>query len=434
MAGEKGKTFGNEAGSAARRGSRSLGDVIVFLIKLFGYFILGTICFFLVVLLFVGGFLAIGYFPLKDFVLTGGTQNLLAWGTLIFFILVPMIGVITWIIRRIAKIRKGSKMLRLGFIACWIVGWICISFLFASVSKDFRESSQVLEQEVYLSNPGVKSLEITTIAPGQRFTRNSWTDFQPFDNDDQDTAYVRNIEVHIARSTNDSFRVTMTKMASGYKPNYADTLASMINFNAAQKDSQLVIDRSIAVNKTDKFRNQYVILTIYVPVGKQIYINRNVGWPSRVRFEGPWSREWEDIRFENIEHGWDEGEWYTMTKDGLYDSQNRPADRYKREQMRIDEDGINMRSGNQRVKIDSNGIMIETYDEDNGTYRYEKAQPKNRIDSMEINVIKERQRYNDSLKKEKDKIDRLLNNGDKKEDGTAMITALPTHDPMIFLN
>ena len=123
-----------------------------------------------------------------------------------------------------------------------------------------------------------------------------------------------------------------------------------------------------------------------------------------------------------------------MTKDGLYDAQNRPANRYKREQLRIDEDGINVNGGNRRVKIDSNGILIETFDDENGTYRYEKAAPKNKIDSMEINLLKEKKRYNDSLKKEKDKIDRLLNNGDKKEDGTALISALPAHDPMIFLN
>ena len=36
------------------------------------------------------------------------------------------------------------------------------------------------------------------------------------------------------------------------------------------------------INKTDKFRNQGVILTIYVPVGKQIRVNKNVGWNNNI--------------------------------------------------------------------------------------------------------------------------------------------------------
>lgn len=424
LAGERGRAFGADAAVVAKRGSRSFGDIIVFLIKLVGYFILGSICFALIVALFVGGFWAIGFFPLKDYVLKGGTQNLLAWGTLIFFILVPMLGIITWIIRRLAKIRKGSKLLRLGFISMWIAGWVFVSCLFASIAKDFRHSSRIIEQEVYLSNPAVKSLEITTLAPGQRYTRNSWSNFEPFDNADEDTAFVRNIEVHIARSANDSFRVTMTKMARGYKQEYADTLAALINFNAIQKDSQLVIDKSIAINKKDKFRNQRIILTVYVPVGKQIYINQNVGWSSEVKFDGPWSRDWEEIQFENIEHGWDEGVRYTMTKEGLFDEEGKPADSYKRDRT--------SNNSHQKVIVDQDGVKIQVDDEDdNGSYRYDKTQPMNKFDSMKMILLQQEKRFNDSLLKEKHRIDSLLRKG-KTDDGTAF--NIISHDPTIFLN
>lgn len=429
IAGEKGRAFGTEAGSAVRRGSRSLGDVIVFLIKLFGYFILGCICFALVVALFVGGFWAIGYFPMKDFVLKGGTQNFLAWGTLLFFIVAPMIGVITWIVRRLAKIRKGSKLLRLGFIAMWIAGWIFVSFLFASLSKDFRQSSQIIEQNVALSNPAVNSLEVTTVAPGQQYSRNNFSDFNPFDNADEDTAFIRNTEVHIARSSNDSFRVTITRLARGYKQNYADTLAALINYNVVQKDSSLVIDKAIAINKKDKFRNQHVILTIYVPVGKRIYVDQNVGWSNDIRFEGPWIHDREDIQFEHIEHGWGEGEWYTMTKDGLFTQDGKRADRYRAEQ----DDNGDSDDGSQEVIINNNGIKIRVdKDKTTGIYRYDSAHPVDKFDSLKINILNEEKKYKDSLKKEKDKIDKLLNKDNKDDNGTAFTSV--SNDPTIFLN
>ncbi|MEJ7588279.1 MAG: PspC domain-containing protein [Ferruginibacter sp.] len=89
---ERGKTFGAEAGSFARRGSRSLGDIIIFLFKIFAYFILGCFAFAFVVGLFAFGILALGLFPMKDFLLRDGWQNAFAWGTLIFFIAIPIIG------------------------------------------------------------------------------------------------------------------------------------------------------------------------------------------------------------------------------------------------------------------------------------------------------------------------------------------------------
>ncbi|MEJ7611041.1 MAG: PspC domain-containing protein [Ferruginibacter sp.] len=433
FAGERGKTFGAEAGSAAKKGSRSLGDIIIFLVKLFGYFILGTICFALVVALFVFGIMAIGVFPMKDYLLTEGWQNALAWGTLIFFIITPMIGVITWIIRRVAKIRNGSKMLRFGFSAMWILGWVCVTFLFASLAKDFRVSSAINEQEVYLSNPAVSSLELTTLTPGQRFSENRWFTMDPFEGPDEDSAMVRNVSVHIVQSPNDSFRVTMIKLACGRTKRFADTLASSINFNARQQDSSLIMDKGIVITKDNKFRNQRVIMTVYVPVGKQIKVHGNVGWSRDVKFDGPWSRDWENVEFENLEEGWDEGRWYTMTKDGLYTADGKPADAYKRERVNIDSDGIDINNGNQEVIINSNGIKIRVDREgENGTYRYENRAPQSKPDSVRVIPGNKEQRFKDSLKREKEKIDRLLNKTADNAGGTAAV--MPAHDPMIFLN
>ena len=436
VAGDRGRSFGNEAGSAARRGSRSLGDVIIFIVKLFGYFILGTVGIALIIALFTLGIASIGLFPLKDFLLTAGWQNALAWGTLLFFIIVPIIGVITWIIRRIAKVKKGSKMLRLSFSAMWTLGWFCIIFLMASVSKDFKHASNMNEQEIGLINPGVNSLELTSLSPGQRFSRNRWFSMAPFDNTGEDTAFVRNVEIHIAKSTNDSFRIALMKFASGRTRRYADTLASLINFNAVQNDSLLIIDKAIAINKTDKFRNQRVIITVYVPVGKQIRIHDNVGWQHNIKFGGPWSNDWDNVEFENVENGWDEGIWYTMTKDGLYTLDGKPADSYKRGKKEIDEGEGNVQDGDQKVIYDKNGIKIQVDNDDKGKYRYDDKTPQNKLDSIKMNLRSEEKRFKDSLQKEKNKIEKQLEKiGVKPDGGTAYSEFLrPAQDPTIFLN
>lgn len=49
--------------------------------------------------------------------MSGIWQNGFAWGTLIFFFVVPVIGILTWAIRRIGKIKRISFALRATFIS-----------------------------------------------------------------------------------------------------------------------------------------------------------------------------------------------------------------------------------------------------------------------------------------------------------------------------
>ncbi len=438
VAGEKGKAFGTEASTVAKKGGRSLGDIIIFLVKVFAYTIIGIVGIALVFALFGFGIAAMGVFPMKNYLLTDGWQNVSAWGTLLFFILAPMIGVITWIIRKIAKIKTGSKMLRLSFISMWVLGWICVTLLVSSVSRDFRHSANINEQEIYLPNPSVKSLEISNLAPGSRFTHNRWFSTDPFEGVDEDTAYVRNISVQILKSANDSFKVTMIKLANGNTRRNADTLASLINYKVEQKDSLLIIDRGIAVNKTDKFRNQKVIITIYVPIGKQIKVNGNIGNRTNFRFDGPFGNDWEstefeNIQFENLESGWNDGVWYTMTKDGLVGLDGKPADNYKRKNdVRINRNGIDIRDGNNGVRINENGVTVEDEATDE-TYRYDENAPKNKFDTIKMNLQKEEKRYKDSLRKEKEKIEKQLEKYENNET-TSLYNVLSSSLFMTILN
>jgi phage shock protein PspC (stress-responsive transcriptional regulator) len=177
---EKGKVLGAEMAPLIRRSSTSLGDIIVLFFKVIAYIIIGGIGLALVATLFGFGIAAIGLFPVKDFVLTDGWQNVFAWGTLIFFIAVPIIGIITWIIRRLAKIKTNRKMMRTSFIAMWLLGVFCFIALITSVVRDFRTTSSINEEQVALVNPSVKKLEVTTLSPDKKFYRNRWFRMEPF--------------------------------------------------------------------------------------------------------------------------------------------------------------------------------------------------------------------------------------------------------------
>ena len=415
---EKGRTFSSEVNTAARRSSRSFGDIIALIFKIFAYFILGCIGFAVVMALFGLGIASIGLFPLKDFVLKGGWQDVFAWGTLIFFIAAPIIGVLTWVIRRLARIRNNSKQMRFGFIALWIIGWFCFISLIASVSQDFRYFNKESEETIQLTNPAISKLEVTTSSPLKKYYSNRWLRLEPFEDLEEDTALVKNIRIHIVKSDNDSFKVTLIKMANGPDRQSANRQASKIEFNVTQMDSLLVIDKGIMINKTDKFRNQGVILTIYVPVGKQIRVNKNVGWNNNIHFGGPWGDE-RNIEFDDVAEGWDQGVDYIMKADGeLYSLDGEPAAEWK------------------HPKPEENDNNEKQMNNSQDNYRYNSTEPIQKIDSLKLKLETEQKNLKDSLQKAKEKIDKQL---EKLGEGTGKPTAfisysLPAYNPLLIMN
>ncbi|MEO5891264.1 MAG: PspC domain-containing protein [Ferruginibacter sp.] len=431
---EKGRVMGAEVKTAARRTSRSLGDIIILLIKIFAYCIIGFVSLMLVIALFALAIFSIGIFPLKDYVLNDGWQNFFAWGTLLFFIAVPVIGIITFIIRRLAKMKTNGKILRFSFISLWIIGWFCFISLIASVSRDFKSINDMSEQAIYLTNPGVKKLELTTNSPATKFNRNNWFRLEPFEGMDEDTAFVKNIEIKILKSPNDSFRVTMVKMANGRNRQAANTQANAIGYTGEQRDSLLILDKGIAITKQNKFRNQRIIITVYVPVGKQIRIDKSIGWGHNVRFGGPWNDNDFNIDIDDEERGWESNVNYVMKADGLYTLDGNPADHDKADKnnkVKIGKDGIEINDEGKKIIIDKNGIKV---DESKDGYRYDKTEPLDALDSIKLKLEKAQQRTKDSLEKVKENIDKQLEKIDNSKGETGALSSYPLQSYLLLVH
>jgi hypothetical protein len=433
FAAEKGQALGAEIGQVSKRSGKSLGDIIALLFKIFAYFIIGSVAIALVIGLFAFGIVSVGLFPAKDFLLSAGWQNVFAWGTLIFFIAIPIIGIITWIIRRLAKITTNRKIMRSSFLALWLVGLISFIGLIVSVGSDFRSNSPINEEQITLANPAVEKLEITGLSPDKKYFRNNWYRMEPFEVIEDDTAHVGNVSVEIVKSKTDSFMVTIVKLANGENKRAAQKNASLIRFNAYQLDSLLVLDRGVSVNKTDKFRNQHVIVTVYVPVGKKVRIDESIGWGNNVRFSGPWNNDW-DLETVDVERGWNKNTDYIMKENGLFTLDGIPADEYGNRNSNQKKNGIEIRDGNTNVTIDENGIII-TDGADN--YRYNDQNRQKTIDSIQSEIKRDQQKRKDSLQKMKQKVDEELKKLEGPQSPTAKLQnnkfVLPAYNPMIMM-
>jgi phage shock protein PspC (stress-responsive transcriptional regulator) len=405
FAADKGKVVGAEAANLVKRSSRSLGDIIVIIVKAFAYFIIGCFGVALVAALFVFAILSIGVFPLKDFLLTDGWQNVFAWGTLILFIAVPVIGVITWIIRRLAKMKSNRKILRITFISLWVVGWACFICLLAFVGRDFTTTNDLYEQEVILSNPLVNKLELTSQSLANKYSSTQFFKLEPFESFglEDDTVFVKNIEIKLLQSPTDSFRVTMVKIANGRNRRSADTLANLINYGVVQNDSILLLDKGIAITRKNKFRNQRLIVTVYVPVGKRVRVDKSLNWNSELLFGDSQYDRVDKMINEYEERGWVPNMDYIMKPDGLYTLDGVPADMRKnggKNNIKIDGHGIYLDENGNKISIDINGIQIIQGNEEHT----EKSGSSKTLDSLRMKMKIEQMRIRDSLQKAKEKI------------------------------
>lgn len=400
--GEKGKQFGTEATTVVRTHSRGVGDVIATIFKIFAYFILGCILFSVACVLFGLGVAATGLIPAWSFVLNNGWQTILAWGTLILFIWVPIIGIVTYIIRRLTGKRGNRNAIGFVFGGLWTMGWICIVCLIASISEDFKYRNNPIEEIIPIANPAVKQIEVKMDIG--KYYDEDWYRLQPFTSLAEDSAYVRNVKIRIAKATNDSFSVKIVKLANGKTRAYANETASKIEFNVVQKDSVLTLGKGIVLNRFDKFRNQNIIVTISVPVGKKIKLNNNIGWNDHV-YVGFGNDDWNWWNFDNEEgivKNWNHNVWYVMTAEGKLkradkiteeqtdDNNNAPnaVEQYKksREDLQREYDNAAKEAAEKKRKADELRKELDKPVIDSNRYHYQPEKVK-KLDDKKIASI-----------------------------------------------
>ena len=305
------------------------GRTITILMKAFVYFILGIITISVLAALFGIGVATTGLFPLKKFILEDGLQSWSFIGTILFFIWVPVIAIVASIIRKIAGFKKSNVWVKSSFIALWVLGWVCIFYFFSSLGSSFSKHNQPVEKSIALVNPAVDYLEVTA-SPRMKYYEQRWFNIEPFQVYNDDTVRVRNLKIRIVQSKTDSFDVKYVTMSNGKSISEANLLAEKINFSLLQQDSTLLLDRGIAITNKDKFRNQHVIMTIAVPVGKRFKIT-NKGFSQttiKVNHRGiqsetinqfgddTWVDEWNE-NWDNESYAYDRGVEYRMSADGL---------------------------------------------------------------------------------------------------------------------
>ena len=375
FANTRGKEFATEVRDAARRTGSGLGHVIGVLFKAFFLFVAGTIAFGLLVGLMALIFGGIGIWPVKNFILDGFWQNAFAWGTLFLFLAVPIIALITWLIRRMMRVRSQNSYLGWIFGGLWTLGWISASLFAASMVSDFRMTNERRPPADFaITKPSNNKMIIKVSEPEIEYGGSfSWVQF----NDDrgfditEDTLRLANIRIRIEQSQDSSYHVGIKRYSHGKTTAEAEARAQKIAFHATYIDSVLDLGSGIAIDKDSKFRAQQVIVVIEVPVNKKIRFDETVNKLHALSIRTYRDRKWHRYNGD-FDINWDEyfdyetDVDYVMGKDGYLINPSTP------EKKENDENNSNDRK-NKKQQLQQELKKIE--DEERVDSIHKKSQP-----------------------------------------------------------
>lgn len=326
----RGRDFMRESTGVTRRVRSSLGHAIGVLFKSFFLFIAGVFAFGLFVLVLVFTFGGVAQ-PVNTFLLDGFWQKASMWGVIIFFLAVPLIAIITWIIRRAMKVRSQNRYLGWIFGGLWTLGWISLPLFISTMVRDFRFTERT-ETPVTIAQPRMNKLIVQVPENAVRYSGNfAWVSVD--DNNagwdiNDDSLKLSNIRINVKQSEDSLYHVTLFRYSAGDNRNKALQRAEKIDYRVTTMDSVLRLGSGFGLGEGDKFRGQKVLVEIKVPVGKQIRFDRSVGEklnPYDIRVgenerygrKRNWGRR--DYRFEwddNNYYDWDPDTDYYMTADG----------------------------------------------------------------------------------------------------------------------
>ena len=277
FANTRGKTFAAEVGQTASRSGRGLGHAIGVLFKVFFLFIAGTIAFALFVALIALIFGGIAWWPVNNFLWTSKWQQIYAWGTVIFFFCVPLIGFITWLIRRILRVRSRHSYLGWTFGFLWTIGWVAATLLASSITRDFREYEHK-DTGVSITQPSHGKMIVAVSEPELEYTgRFDWVNDEGQGWDlSNDTLKLSTVKFNIKASPDSIYHVALKRYSFGNTQDEAISRAEKIQYTIYSRDSILDLASGYAIDKDSKFRGQQVEIEIQVPVGKKIRFDESV--------------------------------------------------------------------------------------------------------------------------------------------------------------
>jgi len=279
----------------------------------------------------------------------------------------------------ITNLKSIGKVAKLTLLGLWIIALFSIIFISARQASYFSlENTTVTKELLHLISADTLQIKMVS-SELNRMNANNYRNnaFEvTFDAHDQKVIYSRNIHVSIKSIKDSVASIKIEKEARGRNFIEARKTADLIDYHYEIKHNQLLLDNYLLTDYANKFLDQSVNITVYLPEGTVFKMNNNTSSFLNHNQSGGNILSYADTNhlLKVIEDNitcldCPEAEDFNIKvdlKDGtslLKIDEDGMEINTDTNSFKVDSSGIRSKSESVRVNIDSNGIEINSDDE-----------------------------------------------------------------------
>ena len=280
--------MGNQVKTGADKIASNAGKVFMNIFNVFAK-ILGVILILsslpLLVMLLIGiftiGTSAFVEFPWNDFIQAGNFSDFPVWtfGLLIFFAIgIPFFYLMILGFKLlITNMKSLGNIVNYTLFALWIISIGLLITIGMNQMMEYSTQGRVVKKEILNMNP--QDTLLIKFTHNDYFAKNvnEYTDFQVAqDSADQRVLYSNNVRLNIAKTDENMPYLQIEKKAKGRNLGVSKEKAEKIQYGFKFENNQLILDNYIITNFKNKFRDQEVELTLYLPKGTLFKVDSSV--------------------------------------------------------------------------------------------------------------------------------------------------------------
>jgi hypothetical protein len=195
----------------------------------------------------------------------------------------------------------------------------------------------------------------------------------------EDSLVLSNVGLKVEKSPDSAYHAYYTRFSNGRTDGHAEELARKTGYSITQWDSVLFLEKGFSIHRGEKFRNQHVMVTVQVPMGKRIIIDKSVNRKLNHWFSlGSGSNRWRDWDWDNNDSYWINGDWnndveYIMTPGGIERLDRMDENELKKGKFKLKADENDVKSdaeGDTQQEENSNDGDNNDANKSDKNYRY----------------------------------------------------------------
>ena len=270
----------SESAEVSSSGRSGCVNALIILIKIVFFAAVG---FFALILAAVSvGLLFAGFelMPLKSLFIDPGYETTLLWLSFLLVLVIPIVAIITWIVRRIMK-AKFRPLIGVFALILWILGIVMAGTLAMKVGEKFNVTG-FNEREIVLSpfNGDKLYVEMMKYPNDYNTFKIGWgiddeISRLPYYTENEDSLLFSNIRLKVIESRDSLFHLHMVAACSGKSMKLAKANLTDFSYPVVQQDSLLLLPEFFSVPIEQGYRNQRLSIEIAVPSGKTVEIDKS---------------------------------------------------------------------------------------------------------------------------------------------------------------